>query len=66
MKKEYDFSKGEQGKFFVPGAELSIPVYLDSDNYSFVEQLAEKSHSDLSTVVNQLLRSDRGSGETVP
>jgi hypothetical protein len=31
MKKEYDFSKGERGKFFRPDAELNIPVYLDPD-----------------------------------
>jgi hypothetical protein len=30
-KKEYDFSKGERGKFFRADAELSLPVYLDPD-----------------------------------
>jgi hypothetical protein len=27
MRKEYDFSKGERGKFFRPDAKLNIPVY---------------------------------------
>jgi hypothetical protein len=31
MKKEYDFSKGQRGKFFRPNAELNIPVYLEPD-----------------------------------
>ena len=31
MKKEYDFSKGERGKFFRADAELNIPVYLEPD-----------------------------------
>ncbi len=31
MRKEYDFSKGERGKFFRPGAKLSLPVYLEPD-----------------------------------
>ncbi len=31
MKREYDFSKGERGKFFRPNAELNLPVYLDPD-----------------------------------
>jgi hypothetical protein len=31
MKKEYDFSKGERGKFFRPDAELNLPVYLEPD-----------------------------------
>jgi hypothetical protein len=29
MKSEYDFSKGERGKFYRPDVELNIPVYLD-------------------------------------
>jgi hypothetical protein len=31
MKKEYDFSKGERGKFYHPDAELRIPIYLEPD-----------------------------------
>jgi hypothetical protein len=31
MKKEYDFSKGERGKFYHPDAELSTPIYLEPD-----------------------------------
>ena len=31
MKKEYDFSKGERGKFYRPETELNIPIYLEPD-----------------------------------
>ena len=31
MKKEYDFSKGQRGKFFRADVELNIPVYLEPD-----------------------------------
>lgn len=31
MKKEYDFSKGERGKFYKPDAEIELPIYLDAD-----------------------------------
>jgi hypothetical protein len=31
MKKDYDFSKGERGKFYRPDAEISIPIYLEPD-----------------------------------
>jgi hypothetical protein len=48
MKKEYDFSKGERGKFFRPGAELNIPVYLEPD-------VAKAFRS--SAAVNEALRS---------
>jgi len=31
MKKEYDFSKGERGKFYRPDIQLNLPVYLEPD-----------------------------------
>ena len=31
MKKEYDFSKGERGKFYRSDAKLNLPVYLEPD-----------------------------------
>ena len=34
MKEEYDFSKGERGKFFRNDIKLNLPVYLD-DAYRF-------------------------------
>ena len=58
MKKEYDFSKGERGKFFQENVKLNLPIYLDDEVMSFVEILAQKKNIDISTVVNQLLRSD--------
>jgi len=56
MKREYDFSKAERGKFFREGAELQLPIYLDRDLRSQLEQIALKSGRDVSDVVNQLLR----------
>ena len=58
MKKEYDFSKGARGKFFQPDAKLNLPVYLDSDVLNFVEKIAANRRSDISAVVNRLLKSD--------
>ena len=31
LEKEYDFSKGERGKFYHPNAQLNLPVYLEPD-----------------------------------
>jgi hypothetical protein len=58
MKKEYDFSKGARGKFYRPHAKLNVPVYLDGKVLQFVERIAENKRTDVSTVVNGLLRSD--------
>ena len=58
MKKEYDFSQGERGKFYRPNAKLNLPVYLDEEVLAFVQRIARRRKTDLSSVVNQLLRSD--------
>jgi hypothetical protein len=59
MNKEYDFSKGERGKFYKPNVKLNIPVYLDSVAYSFVDKIAEKKQEDISTIVNKLIKTDK-------
>ncbi len=58
MRKEYDFSKGVRGKFYQPAAKLNLPVYLDKEVLSFVLRIAEKRKTDLSSIVNELLRKD--------
>jgi len=56
MREEYDFSKGERGKFYRPDIELSIPVYLDEDVAAFIRKLAEQKGTDVETIVNDWLR----------
>ena len=56
MKKEYDFSRAQRGRFYRPDVVFNIPVYLDKDNRAFVEKVAQSRHSDVSTVVNDLIR----------
>ena len=58
MRNEYDFSTAERGKLFRKGVKLNLPVYLDEEVQAFVQAIAEKKSTDLSTVVNQLLRTD--------
>ena len=58
MRKEYDFSKGERGKFYHPDMKLNIPVYLDEEVSAFVDKIASKKGVDRSSVVNDLLKGD--------
>lgn len=58
MRKEYDFSKGEKGKFYHPDMKLNIPVYLDEEVSAFVDKIASKKGIDRSSVVNELLKGD--------
>ena len=56
MKKGYDFSKGERGKFFHPDVELNIPVYLEPQVAEAVRELARKRNTNMGRVVNEWLR----------
>ncbi|MFH1969513.1 MAG: hypothetical protein ABIJ53_04250 [Verrucomicrobiota bacterium] len=58
MKMEYDFSKGVRGKFYRPNARFNVPVYLDGKVQQFVERIAERKRTDVSAVVNRLIRSE--------
>ena len=58
MKKEYDFSKGERGKFYRPDMKLNIPIYLDDEVSVFVEKIALNKGVDRSSVVNAIIRGD--------
>jgi hypothetical protein len=65
MKEEYDFSKGERGKFHHPDAELSLPIYLEPDVAEFLRKLAEEKEIDIESIVNDWLRRDIGLIESV-
>ena len=56
MKAEYDFSKGERGKFYNPDAVFSFPVYLEPDVDSFLSTLADEKDTSVQDLVNEWLR----------
>lgn len=58
MKKEYDFSKGERGKFYHAEAEFDLPIYLDPDVAVFLQKVAAKKGVDITTIVNDWIRKD--------
>jgi hypothetical protein len=59
MKKEYDFSGCERGRFYRPNARMHLPVYLTTENREFVEAIAVRKKADATSVVNELLSNDR-------
>ncbi len=56
MRKEYDFSKGERGKFYHPELELDLPVFLDPDVAAFLLELAAKKGTGVEKIANDWLR----------
>ncbi|NGZ11975.1 MAG: hypothetical protein CV088_21840 [Nitrospira sp. LK70] len=58
MKREYDFSRAVRGKFFRKGAELQLPVYVDSEIRKRLERIARKTGKPVTKLINQLLKKD--------
>lgn len=58
MKKEYDFSKAEQGKFYCKPENMKIQVYLDSTLESFYSERARNRKIDMGTLINTVLRKE--------
>jgi hypothetical protein len=65
MNNEYNFSKGERGRFYSAEAEQNVPVYLDDDVREFVEGIAERKHSEVAAAQDDLLKSDMRLAETM-
>lgn len=58
MRDEYDFSKGQRGKFYRQGAELHLPVYLEAEVQAALTALANAKGVDISVLANDLLKKD--------
>lgn len=58
MRDEYDFSKGERGKFYNPNAQYNLPLYLEADVLNYFAAKAKAKGVELNTLVNELLKKD--------
>lgn len=58
MKQEYDFSKGARGKFFRENARLNLPVYLDEEVQSYLQERARSKGMEVAQLVNEMLKQD--------
>ena len=58
MKKEYDFSKGERGKFYHKGAKFRLPIYLNLDLQNQIERIARKKRRSFGEIVHGLLKKE--------
>jgi len=58
MRDEYDFSKGERGKFFKPDAQLNLPIYLDEEVRTYLQRQATAKGKELNEIVNEMLKKD--------
>jgi hypothetical protein len=65
MKKEYDFSKGQRGKFYHAEGQFELPIYLEPDVAAFVRKIAAQKGIEVEALVNDWVRKDIALIETV-
>ena len=58
MKREYDFSKAQRGKFYHPEAKINLPVYLEDEVKAYLSERAKAKGIGLGDMVNDLLKKD--------
>ena len=58
MRDEYDFTDGERGKFYRPGAKYNLPVYLDDDVLDYLKERAASKDVEVNELINEMLRKD--------
>lgn len=58
MPAEIDFSKGTRGKFFKPGAQINLPVYLEAEVQAYLADRAKARGIEVAQLVNELLKKD--------
>ena len=58
MRPEYDFSKGERGKYFRPDAQLRLPIYLNADVQAYLAERAAQKGMPPGEMVNTLLEQE--------
>jgi hypothetical protein len=56
MKKEYDFSNGERGKFYNKDVNFNFPIFLEPDVRKYVEEIATRKKKNVGTIVNSIIK----------
>ena len=56
--KDVDFTGGQRGRFFRPGAALLAPIHLEPAVQEFLQSSADQRGMGLSAFVNMLLKKE--------
>ena len=63
---DFDFSKGEVGKFYHENAVIHFPVYLDPEVLRFFRRRAHEQHLDIEALFNQILKREMAQISGIP
>jgi len=65
MKKNYDFSNADLGKFYKENSQINLPIYLESKIQNYSMERANSKGITVSQLVNELLKQSIDLIETV-
>lgn len=65
LDQEIDFSKSVRGKFYRPGAELHLPVYLEPELVKALAEIAARKEISLDTLVNTIVKNELAIAEVL-
>jgi len=65
MKKNYDFSNADLGKFYKENSQINLPIYLESKIQNYLMERANSKGITVSQLVNELLKQSIDLIETV-
>jgi hypothetical protein len=65
MKEEYDFSKGERGKFYHLDIKIYLPIYLKPENLEYLEKMSKEKGIAIEDIVNDWIKKDISIVKTV-
>jgi len=65
MKREYDFSKGERGKFYRRDLELYLPIYLDPETMGTLLKFSAAKGVEVESIVEDWIKKDISIVKTV-
>ncbi|EMY71947.1 toxin-antitoxin system, antitoxin component [Leptospira sp. 201903074] len=59
MKKNYDFSKGKKGIFYIKDKkDIHLPIYLDNDIEEYFSKIAISKGKDINSIINKVLKKE--------
>ena len=65
MREEYDFSKGERGRFYRPNARIHIAVYVEQEVLGAYDEIAQRKGVAVNDLINDVLKRELAMAEVL-
>lgn len=65
LDREIDFAGGVRGKFYRPGIEIRIPIYLEENIVNALSDIAQRKGVEVGDLVNDVLKKELAIAEVL-